>query len=75
MDKAIFLKRLGVRIATVREQQGLTQSELARKCDKDRQSINRLEKGRVNASIYYLQQIALELEVSLSQLLDLDLDE
>lgn len=75
MDKAIFLKRLGVRIATVREQQGLTQSELARKCDKDRQSINRLEKGKVNPSAYYLQEIARELEVSLSQLLDLDLDE
>jgi len=67
-NKEIFLKKLGQRIATLREKAGLNQSQLAIECDKDRQSINRLEKGNVNPSIYYLQQISKALKVTLSDL-------
>lgn len=72
MDKAKknFLKSLGKRIASLREKNGLNQSQLALECEKDRQSINRLEKGNVNPSIYYLQQICKALDVSLSELFD-----
>lgn len=72
MEKAkkIFLKNLGKRIASLREIRGLNQSELASECDKDRQSINRLEKGNVNPSAYYLLQISLALNTSLKELLD-----
>jgi putative transcriptional regulator len=68
--KSNFLKNLGKRIAFLREKNGLNQSELALECEKDRQSINRLEKGNVNPSIFYLYQISKALKVSLTELLD-----
>lgn len=70
MSKDTFLKQLGRNIARLREEAGLSQTELALRCDKDRQSLNRLEKGRVNPSIYYLLQIAEELQLPLKDLLD-----
>lgn len=72
MDKAVFLKKLGQRIAAVRKQHGLSQAELARKCDKDRQSINRLEQGNINPSAFYLHQLAQELGIPLAVLLEID---
>ena len=67
--KQAFLKKLGERIVAIREAKGLTQTQLAEKCDKDKQSVNRLEKGNVNPSVYYLQQVAEALEVSLYEIL------
>jgi transcriptional regulator with XRE-family HTH domain len=68
--KSIFLKNLGKRIAFLREAKGLNQTQLGIECEKDRQSINRLERGNVNPSIYYLYQISRALDISLSELLD-----
>ena len=72
MDKAKinFLKKLGSRIKYLREENGLNQTELANECDKDRQSINRLEKGNINPSAYYLYQISQALKVPVKDLLD-----
>ena len=68
--KEDFLKKLGLRIAELRADLKLTQNELGLRCDKDKQNINRLEKGKINPSIYYLKQISEALEVSLGELLD-----
>ena len=46
-----------------------TQAQLAEKCDKDKQSINRVEIGNINPSVFYLQQIAEALGVGLNELL------
>jgi len=70
MIKKDFLQQLGKNITRLREAAGLSQTELALRCDKDRQSLNRLERGRINPSIYYLLQIADELKISLSDLLN-----
>ena len=72
MNKETFLKKLGKNIARLREDAGLSQTELALRCDKDRQSLNRLEKGRINPSIYYLSQIAEELKTPVKSLLDFE---
>lgn len=72
MTKETFLKKLGKNIARLREEAGLSQTELALRCDKDRQSLNRLEKGRINPSIYYLSEIAAELKLGVKELLDFD---
>ena len=72
MTKDIFLKKLGRNVARLREKAGLSQTELALRCDKDRQSLNRLEKGRINPSVYYLLQIAGELKVPAKDLLDFE---
>ncbi len=70
MNKEAYLKKLGIHIARLRISKGISQAELARCCDKDPQSLNRLEKGRINPSIIYLKEIATELNVALKELLD-----
>jgi putative transcriptional regulator len=70
MNKEAYLKKLGAHIASLRISKGLSQAELARSCDKDPQSLNRLEKGRINPSIIYLKEIAIELEIEVKYLLD-----
>lgn len=72
MTKADFLQKLGRHIAQTREKAGLSQTELALRCDKDRQSINRLEKGRINPTAFYLLQLATELNVPVKDLLDFE---
>lgn len=72
MTKEMLLKKVGKNVARLREKAGLNQSELALRCDKDKQSLNRLEKGRINPSVFYLHQIASELNLSLKELLDFD---
>jgi transcriptional regulator with XRE-family HTH domain len=72
MTKDIFLIKLGRNVARLREKAGYSQTELALRCDKDRQSLNRLEKGRINPSVYYLLQIAEELKIPVKDLLDFE---
>ena len=47
----------------------LSQSDLARLTDKDRQSIHRLEKGEINPSIFYLSEVADAFKIPVSELL------
>lgn len=70
MKKEEFLKKLGRHVIKIRTQKGWSQSELARNCDKERQSIERLENGKINPSAYYLLQVANGLDISLNELLD-----
>lgn len=70
MVKEAFLKKLGGQIVKLRSDRQWSQSELARACGKDRQSIERLEKGKINPSIYYLKEVADALEISISRLCD-----
>ncbi|HEV8080435.1 MAG TPA: helix-turn-helix transcriptional regulator [Chitinophagaceae bacterium] len=72
MTKEVYLKKLGKNITRLRELYGISQTELALRCDKDRQSLNRLEKGRINPSIYYLLEIATELKVPVKELIDFE---
>lgn len=72
MTKEAFLKKLGQHVVQLREEAGLSQTELAHRCDKDRQNINKLEKGKFNPTAFYLSQIAAGLEVSVKDLFDFD---
>lgn len=72
MNKTSYLIKLGKNIARIRIIKNISQAELARSCDKDPQSLNRLEKGRINPSIIYLQEIATELGVKVKELVDFD---
>ena len=73
MNKEAYLKKMGLHIAHLRISKGISQAELARCCDKDPQSLNRLEKGRINPSIFYLKEIANELGIEVKDLLDFDI--
>lgn len=48
MDKIELQKLIGKRIVELRTQKGFSQSDLARACNKDRQSIERMENGKVS---------------------------
>ena len=70
MQKNVFLKKLGERVASVRKEKKLSQSDLARLTEKDRQSIHRLEKGQINPSVYYLYEVAAALKTKVKELVD-----
>ena len=72
MTKATLLKKIGERIAAMRERQGLSQSDLARLSGKDRQSIHKVEKGEFNATVFYLSELAKALKIKLSEITDID---
>lgn len=69
VEKEQFLKLLGKRIVFLRKQKGLSQLELARRCGKSPQSIERVENGKVNPSAFQLLIIANGLKVSANELL------
>jgi transcriptional regulator with XRE-family HTH domain len=59
-----FLKGLGQKVREERIRKGLTQTELAFKCrDIDYSQINRIELGKVNFSVSFLNLLAEALEV------------
>ncbi|KQO25049.1 transcriptional regulator [Flavobacterium sp. Leaf82] len=70
MTRDILKNKIGKRIIQLREEKGWSQSDLARACNKDRQSIEKLENAKVNATIYTLFEVANALEITLSKLLD-----
>lgn len=71
MNKIELQKLIGKRIIQLRTEKGWSQSDLARACEKDRQSIERIENGRVSPSLYTLYEIATALEVRLEELIKL----
>ena len=70
VDKIELLKSLGERIKEIRLAKGLTQTELAHKIGKDHPSINRLEKGKINPSYFFLCEIAEGLEISINDIFE-----
>lgn len=71
MTKEQLKTELGKRIIRLREQKGCSQSDFARACNKDRQAIEKLENGKVNPTLYTLLELAIALEISLSEQVDL----
>ena len=70
MTKAVFLKKLSSNIARIRSEHGLSQVELAVRCGKNKQAINRIEKGGHNPSAYILYNIAQVLKVPVNELME-----
>lgn len=68
-DKDLLLKKLGSRIKELRQNRQLTQLDLAIRVNKDQQSIQRLEAGRMNPTYFYLLEIAEGLQTDLSEIL------
>lgn len=59
-----LLIKIGMRIRVLRTQKGLTQMDLAFKCNEiDYSQINRVELGKVNFSVSFLTLVAKALEV------------
>ena len=65
-----FLIEIGKKVRYFRLKQGLTQTDLAFKCnDKDYSQINRLELGKINFSVSYLKLIANALNINIKDLI------
>ncbi len=69
LSKIEIQKRIGENIATARKSKNFTQMELSYQLDIDRQSVNRIEKGRTNISVYLLLEIIEILEVTPNEIL------
>jgi len=65
--KELSLK-IGKRIKSLRLARNISQAELGRLCDKDRQHIELIENNKVSANIYTLYIIAASLKIKLSEL-------
>ena len=67
--KIIFLKKLDCDIRAFRAEAGLSQEELAFKCDLDRTYIGSVERGERNISVLNLRKIAKALSINLNETL------
>ena len=72
MKKEEFQKKLGEHIADLRKQKNLSQTDFGYLLDKDRQTINRIEKGRTNITSYMLRLIAEALEIPQWKMMDFE---
>lgn len=70
MNKESLQQKIGERIIRLRSTRNWSQADLARATSKDRQSIERVENGKVNPSVYYLYEVAQALQVPLSALFE-----
>ncbi|WP_420400606.1 helix-turn-helix domain-containing protein [Flagellimonas sp.] len=70
MTKEELKQRIGKRIIELRSQKGWNQSDLARACKKDRQTLEKLENGKVNPTLFTLHEVAKALDVPLSKLIN-----
>ncbi len=71
MTRNELQNKIGNRIIEVRTQKGWSQSDLARACDKDRQTIEKIENGKVNPTIFTLYEISEALSVKLTELVEI----
>ena len=74
MEKSEILKIIGQNIKRIRLEKGLTQVDLVGKIEAqiDTTNISRIEKGRTNATIHTLFRISQALEVSLSEICNMN---
>jgi transcriptional regulator with XRE-family HTH domain len=70
LDDQKFLRDLGKRLRQHRKARGLTQTQLAHKCNLHRTFIGSVERGERNVSVLNLRLIAKMLRVRLGELFD-----
>lgn len=70
VEKQDFLLKVGQQIKKIRLSKGINQAQLAELCDRDKQTIERIENGKINTSIYMLNIIADALNIKIKDLLD-----
>jgi len=68
IDKHIFLKNFGKKIAVERKKKKITQEQLAELVDVHRTYIGFIEQGKRNPSVVNIKKIASALDISLGDL-------
>jgi putative transcriptional regulator len=69
MEKKAFTKLFGSLLKQQREKKGISQSEMARICFKDRQYIHRLENGTITPTLFTVYFICTELGIEINELI------
>lgn len=72
MYKDDFIYNIGRRVAFLRKTKGVSQEELAARCERVVNTISNLERGLGDPKISTLKKIAQSLDVSLLAILDVD---
>ena len=70
MDDTSYLKKIGLKLKILRSLKGLSQDEVVNKLNVDKSYYSKIELGLTNPSILYLKHVAELFDVSLSELVD-----
>lgn len=70
MENTRLYITIGNRIKQIREEKGISQQDLAAKCDFEKSNMSRIEAGRTNLTIKTAYKISTALGIKLSELLD-----
>ncbi len=74
MDDTSYLKKIGLKLKILRSLKGFSQDEVVNKLNVDKSYYSKVERGLTNPSILYLKHVAELLNVSLCELLDLNIN-
>ena len=65
-------QKIGSRIKSIRENKGISQQDLAAICNFEKGNLSRIEAGRTNPTVSTLYKISQALEVTLTELVDVE---
>ena len=65
-------QKIGQRIRELRESKGISQQNLAAVCNFEKANLSRIEAGRTNPTISTLYKISQALEITISELVDVE---
>jgi transcriptional regulator with XRE-family HTH domain len=65
-------RKIGEKIRMLRESKGISQQNLAAICNFEKANLSRIESGRTNPTVSTLYKISQALEVSLSEIVDVE---
>lgn len=60
--------KVGIQIQKIRELKGISQQDLAAKCNFEKSNMSRLEAGKVNPTLSTLEKVASALEINIIEL-------
>ena len=65
-------QKIGQRIRELRESKGITQQDLAAACNFEKTNMSRIEAGRTNPTLSTLYKISQALEITISELVNVE---
>jgi len=70
----LLQQKIGERIRLIRESKGISQQNLAAICNFEKANLSRIEAGRTNPTISTLYKISQALEITISELVDVEIE-
>ena len=72
-EREQYLKALGERVIFLRNEKGMSQAELAHVSNMESASLRKIEKGRINPTVWTLHRLCETLDITLSELFEFDI--